>query len=237
MIELFGFSPAYGMPDASPFVVKVAVYLRMIGLEYELRSGDARKAPKRKLPFIDDKGQRIADSSHIVEYLRKTYKDLDAGMSVRDRAIATAYKSMLEEHYYFVILTLRWVDDRGFVVLKPMLIDTVKKAGVPGLLAPALVTVIRKQAQKTAYAQGTSRHSIAEVEQLGMNHIDSLAEWLGDRPYFLGDEPRSLDATVFAFVWATLDSPFENRVKAHMQSKANLVAYRDRMKERYFKNG
>ena len=57
MIRLHQFAPAFGLLNASPFCMKLEMYLRMAGLPYEaVNSGDVMKAPKRKLPYIDDGG-------------------------------------------------------------------------------------------------------------------------------------------------------------------------------------
>jgi len=53
MIKLFQFAPAFGLPNASPFCMKLETYLRMAGLPFELvNSGDVMKAPNHKLPYI-----------------------------------------------------------------------------------------------------------------------------------------------------------------------------------------
>ena len=60
-IKLYCFQPAGGLPDASPFVVKVMTLLKMAGLDYVGdRTGFAR-APKGKQPYIDDDGTIVAD--------------------------------------------------------------------------------------------------------------------------------------------------------------------------------
>ena len=38
MIKLYAAAPAWDVPNASPFVLKVDCYLRMVGLPYELMS-------------------------------------------------------------------------------------------------------------------------------------------------------------------------------------------------------
>ena len=235
-ILLYGFGPTFGMPDASPFVSKVLTYLRMIDVPHQLLPGDARKAPKGKLPYIEDRGQKIPDSSFIVEYLRKNYRDLDAGLTAQERALCTAVQSMLEEHMYFVILCQRWVDDHGWRVVGPGIASVIKKAGVPGLVAPTVSNLVRKQVVKVAMAQGMGRHSMREVEDIGIRLIDSLAELAGDKPYFLGDAPHAIDATVFPFVWTLAETPIEGRLRQHIQSKHPLVAYCQRMKTQYFKD-
>ena len=236
MIKVYGFGESFGLPDPSPFVVKVANYLRMIGVPYEMLAGDARKAPKGKLPYISDGGQVVADSSFIIDYLRKTYKDLDVGMSAHDRAIATSCKSMLEEHLYFVMVTQRWKEDRGYDILKQRFAATMKNAGVPGFLIPTVSGFVRKQVIKAVNAQGMGRHTPEEIEDIAVSLLDALSELLGDHPYFLGDTPRSIDATVFAWLWLIIDAPYEGRVKQHACSKANLVRYNTHMKQTYWKD-
>ena len=69
MITLFGFGPAFGLPDASPFVTKVEILLKMAGLPYRTDATGFSKAPKGKLPYIDDDGARIADSTFIRSHI------------------------------------------------------------------------------------------------------------------------------------------------------------------------
>jgi glutathione S-transferase len=71
MIKLYKFGSIGDVCDASPFCVKVEAYLRLADLPYETLSGAQylRKAPKGKLPFIEDNDNIIADSSFILKYL------------------------------------------------------------------------------------------------------------------------------------------------------------------------
>lgn len=236
MITLHGFSPAYGLPDLSPFVLKAATYFRMAGIPYRSVSGDPRKAPKGKLPFIEDDGQKVADSSFIVDHCRRKHKDLDAGLGAHEKAVGRAVQSMLESDFYFVMVTLRWIDDRGWAVMGPTLQGFMKQGGVPGFLSGVVAGQVRKQVAKAAHAQGTGRHSYAEVEAMGVGHWDSVAELLGDKSYFFGDAPRSIDATIFGFLWPMLDAPFEGPIKEAIKAHKNLVAYRDRMRDAYWKS-
>ena len=56
MITLYTFGPMFGLPDPSPFVTKAEVLLKMAKLAYRTDSGGFAKAPKGKLPYIDDDG-------------------------------------------------------------------------------------------------------------------------------------------------------------------------------------
>lgn len=58
MIKLYQFEPAFGLPNASPFCMKVETYLRMAGLPYEIaRNADIRKRRKGKCPTSKMKGR------------------------------------------------------------------------------------------------------------------------------------------------------------------------------------
>ena len=70
MITMYGHVPAWGIPDISPYVTKIDCYLRMIDLPYELVLGDLGRAPKGKLPYIEDGDKTVSDTSFIVEYLK-----------------------------------------------------------------------------------------------------------------------------------------------------------------------
>jgi hypothetical protein len=54
MITLYTFGPAFGLPDASPFVTKAEVLLKISKLPYRAERGGLRKAPRGKLPYIRD---------------------------------------------------------------------------------------------------------------------------------------------------------------------------------------
>ena len=72
MITLYQFSPVWGLPNTSPFCLKVETYLRMTEVPYEIKFVmDPRKSPKGKLPVIKMNGETIPDSELIIDYLKQ----------------------------------------------------------------------------------------------------------------------------------------------------------------------
>ncbi len=231
MIKLYQFPPAFGLPNMSPFCMKVETYLRMAGLAYECpRGADLTKSPKGKMPYIDDNGTVVADSTFIIDYLKATYGDkLDVKLSARERALSLTIQRTFEESLYWAAVYSRWIEDAGFAI--------VGEAAFARLKFPMrqLVPVIaRRIMRKQLHGQGTGRHSRDEIYAMGSRDISALAELLGEQAHFLGDEPTSIDATGYAFLanllWAPIDSP----LRAHAQKLPNLEAYCQRMKVRYF---
>src|SRR4051812_9973349 len=117
MITLYGFGPYLGMPDASPYVMKGEILLRMAGLAYTkaVATGGPDQSPKGKLPYIDDAGEIVADTSFIRAHIAKKYGfDFDRGLDAVERAEAWAIERMIEDHLYWCCLHMRWGIDENF---------------------------------------------------------------------------------------------------------------------------
>ena len=71
MITLYGSGPNFGLPDASPFVTKAETLLRMSKLPFEKALMSFSKAPKGKIPYIEDDGQLLGNSTLIRWHLRE----------------------------------------------------------------------------------------------------------------------------------------------------------------------
>jgi glutathione S-transferase len=236
MITVYKFGPAFGLPDASPFVMKVETYLRISGQKYETATGDVRKAPRSQLPYVDIDGKIVPDSTAIVDLLEgKRSEKLDAHLTDAQRAVGLAFKSMLEEHLYFGgILVMRWATDDGWSVTGPNLREMLGKFGVPSLMRGIVSNTAHKQVVARGRAQGVGRQPRAEVVGVANKIVDALDTQLGDGPYFFGDKPTTYDATAYAFGAGILCPAFDNEVRKHAATKKNLVAYNDRMKAEYW---
>jgi glutathione S-transferase len=82
MITLRTFGPYFGLPDASPFVIKAMLLLKFAGLEYQEERSIPSNAPKGKLPYVNDEGTILADSTFIRFHIEKKYGfDFDAGLN------------------------------------------------------------------------------------------------------------------------------------------------------------
>jgi glutathione S-transferase len=237
MIKVHKFGPAFGMPDSSPFVVKVETYLRIKGLAYEPIPADVRKAPRKQLPVVDHDGKIIPDSTAIVEHFEaESDTKLDAHLDTKQRATGQAFKSMLEEHLYFCILFMRWATDDGWAVFEPSLREMLGKMGVPGLLRGMVSRQAWKFTVGRAATQGVGRMPRTEVVVAANGVVDAFATQLGERPFFFGDKPTTYDATGYAFAAGVLCPAFDNEVRKHAATKENLVAYEKRIADNYWKS-
>lgn len=231
MITLHQFPPALGLPNASPFCLKLELYLRMAGLAYRNQyTQELHRAPKGKLPWIDDDGVKVADSGLIVDYLKRKFGDpLDGDLDALRCSQALAITRLLEEHLYWAVLHDRWIAPTGWEMTRPAFFGS-----LPWPLRAIVPWVARRGIRAELRGHGMGRHTPQQIHALGSADIDALAALLGDQEYFLGARATSLDAVVAAFLANILMVPLETPIKVAAAGHANLVAYCRRMARQYF---
>ena len=230
MITLYTFGPYFGLPDGSPFVTKAMLLLKFTGLAYREDRGGYRKAPKGKLPFIDDDGVKVADSTLIRRHIETKYRfDFDAGLSAEQKAIAWAEERMCEDHLYWAMLAARWMVDANFARGPAQFF-----AAVPAPLRPLIAALVRRTTGKNLKAHGLGRHAPADRDALAVHDIDALAVLLGTKPFLMGEQPCGADATMYGFVAGLLPTIFETPLRTAAEGHANLLAYCARLTALYF---
>jgi glutathione S-transferase len=230
MITLYAFGPGFGLPDPSPFVTKAEILLKMADVPYRTDMTGFKKAPKGKLPYIDDDGALIADSTFIRMHLARKYSiDFDAGLSPSERGVAWAFEKMCEDHLYWAVVHARFMDDANFNVGPRRFFDA-----VPAPIRPLVVAMVRRQVRRSLWGQGLGRHSADEIALLAVRDLAAMADFLGDKPYLMGGRPCGADAAVFAFVAACFPPRFKTPIRIAAELQPNLVAYRDRMLGQYY---
>ena len=230
MITLYTFGPMFGLPDPSPFVMKAEVLLKMAKLAYRTDTGGFSKAPKGKLPYLDDEGTIVADSTFIRWHLEKKYRaDFDQGLDPTQRATAWAFEKMIEDNLYWVIVRDRWIDDANFGKGPRRFFDR-----VPAPIRPLVVPMIRRKVRAALHGQGIGRHSEEEIQALGTRSIEAIADFLGDKPFFFGATPTGVDAAVFAFVAGALCPVFDSRTRIAAEQRENLRRSVGRMTARFY---
>lgn len=231
MIVLHQFARTWGIPNLSQFCVKVETYLRMAKRPYRIVESFPLKAPRGKLPFIEDQGRKIADSRLIVQYLKATYGDpLDAHLSAEQKGIATSYQRLLEEHLYWVGMMSRWAyTEQNWQVNKQAIFGV-----LPPIARDLAATAYRRRIKGQILGHGLGRLDTEEAFRLGQEDLDALADFLADKPYFMGDRPTSLDASAYGILVNTLGCPIESPLKDHALAKGGLAAYCQRMQAEFF---
>lgn len=233
MITLYTFGPYFGLPDASPFVYKAMALLKMAQIPYTTQivaPKNLSKAPKGKLPYIEDDGEVIADSTLIRWHIEKKYKfDFDKALSPTDRASAWALERMLEDHVYWLAVKMRWADDANFAKGPSHFFD-----GLPAPIRPLVRAIVRKRAIANLHGHGLGRHDMDDLVALATKDFSAISTLLGGKTFLFGDTPCGADATALAFLEGVLCPHFEHPVRDCAALFQNLVSYVSRIKAMYF---
>jgi glutathione S-transferase len=231
MITLIKYAPAFGLADASPFAIKTEVLLKLAAVPYQIEiATNPRRGPKGKLPAVLDDGALIGDSEIIRWHLERKYgADFDKGLSEVERARAHAYARMLEERTYWALIHSRWIEAANWPLTREALF-----AGMPAVVRSFVPTIARRQVRGYLHAHGLGRHSREELYRMGCADVRAVATELGDKPYFLGAEPKAVDATVFGMIASILLPPIPSPLRDEAAQHANLAAYCRRMRGRFY---
>jgi glutathione S-transferase len=229
-IKLFQFPRMFGIPNISPSCCKLETWLRIARVPYEVvDTPDPRKGPKGKLPFIEDAGVRIGDSSLIIDHLVKTRGvDPDTRLDASQRAIALLVQRTLEEHYAFVLAYTHLLRDEGWQHTRA------RFDSVPAIVRPLVIHTVQRQIKKLLWYQGILRHSDKEIIDSGLRDWRALLAVMSDGPFFFGNEPTGVDAIVFGALATSVLTPIKSPIRDFLRSQPACVAYAERMRTRFF---
>jgi len=229
-ITLFCFGPGFGLPELSPFCTKTEIQLKLAELPYRKEKATPDKSPKGQLPYIDDQGTRIADSHFIRAHLERKYGvDLDDGLTASERAQAWAIERMLENHFLYALAYERWLIPVNFERGPAHFFDD-----APEATRDQLREDVKGRVTRRLFEVEMTRHSEAEIIELGERSLLALSALLGDRPYLMGERPTGIDAAAFGMLAAVLTPFFESPLRRKAETFPNLAAYTSRLMHQFF---
>ena len=214
--------------NVSPFGLKLEAWLRLADIPYTVEpSTSLAKAPKGKLPYIRDEGRLIGDTTLIIEYLKQSRGiDPDAGLDPRERAEALMIQRLFEDHFYYVMAYSRWIDEAGWSTLQPAFFGR-----LPFPVGRVAAGHFRRRVKRMLHLQGMGRHRPEEIYAMGRQDLEAVADYLGDRPFLMGDQLTTVDAVAYAFLANVLYLPFETELKRIVLEFPTLVTYCDAMEQ------
>ncbi len=109
---------------------------------------------------------------------------------------------------------------------------------VPLPIAKMLFPLIRRRMRGQVVGQGIGRHSREEVLRVAIDDLRAVSVFLGDKPFLMGDQPSTVDCTIFGFlVGIIFNSGPSNAIAAAVREDfPNLRQYTLRIKEKYWQD-
>jgi glutathione S-transferase len=139
---------------------------------------------------------------------------------------------MMNESFYWYLIQTRYRRDEDFELYDPFWSIFLSFVSPEERAAP--VRAFRENILNEFFYAGRGRHPAKDVEHMAFKEHDAVAAQLGDKPYMMGDQPTSVDASIYSFLLHAMRVPFESAIKDYGNSTPTLVAYLDRMFNRYY---
>lgn len=232
----------------SPYSTKLLTYLRLAHIPHRVQYAEYDKAPKNKVPYVLHNGNLVGDTQLIIRYLENTLdvaKIADkgasgkrtlvpfAGLTSEQQALSDVVRLTCEGELYWALVSMRWYGAAGLARDEGLWQTTSAMffAGIPSLLRPLIVKIIRATSFRDAWGHGFARHSPGDQWYLASRAVRALSALLGDKDYFLGDIICEGDCAVFGLLQCLLeDTTWPNEFTAFIRKECpNLVRFVERI--------
>jgi glutathione S-transferase len=132
---------------------------------------------------------------------------------------------MIEEHIWWIMARERWWAPENPYWDTPGMLKELDQASYEAA---------RDDSRRKCIEHGVGAFTEDELDKRGREDLDALSTLLGEHPYILGDQPTSVDATTYAFLWQIMNGPYTSQLKDAAQEHDNLSAYIQRMSKEWF---
>lgn len=228
MIKLYTLPAAFGLRNPSPFCLKVEMALAHLDVPFEYATTlELNKAPKGKVPWIDDDGI-IADSELILAHLdKKTDGGLFDQLTAEEVAVGTAFSRLADDHFYWMIVASRWLDDGWFNNVKRAFFDP-----LPWPISKIIPIVARRSVRKTYDLHGLGRHTMEEQQSFLKRDIAAIEAWLSEHQFIASNRITVYDFTVASMLAGAMDNQPATWLSKITNESQPLRDYVERVQEK-----
>jgi len=216
----------------SPFALKVETWLRLANIKYENIFTMKFHPKTHQIPYIELNGESLGDSNLIISKLTEQFGvSLEDDLTGEQLAMSHAATSMVENYTAQTGFHYRY----GFNM--PRFVEFLK-LGEYFNSQRAVRFWTRFQPFSTRlrnHLSGLSRVENPTVWSLASKDLAALSAWLGDKQFFHGSSPSSVDCMMFGqlaqFLYIDIGFPQTTFIQSECR---NLVDFVARMKEKYW---
>jgi metaxin len=187
------------------------------------------------LPVLKHDKLMICGVTKIIDYLKLNSTDIDQGLPDKSQGLMGAYISMVEEklvpalNYYF------WIDARNYS-------DSTRPKYAKAMMFPFFFFLpFRIHNQLLSDITSSFNHNlpIEDIEcklyKDAKECLNLLSKLLGEKEFFFGTRPTTLDAVVYGYIAVLLKSTLPNEIlQQHLKNCNNLVSFCERISNKYF---
>ncbi|GLC44359.1 hypothetical protein PLESTB_000477700 [Pleodorina starrii] len=228
---LYKWPECWGLPSLSPACIQAEAYLRLSGVQFAVEvCSTSSSSPTGQLPALErdayispGASDEFSSAAAVVAYAKKHIKDLDAHLSLGQRADQLAFTTLIESRLNVATNMTMWCESRGF--------NELKKAAY-GAKLPFPLNQLVPWSRQREVRRRLAHTDMDQVYPAALEVLDAVSDRLrsGGGPYFFGPQPTSVDALLLGHLLFYRTSPAVAPVlQEKVQSQRVLCEYIERL--------
>lgn len=239
-MEIKAWGPENTLPSVDCCCLQAMSYSRMCGAPVKfIQCNNPWASPSGSFPVFNH-GPKVSLTKFedIKNHLSRQNFDTDVELTVNEKADIIAYKALLKDKLAPALLYVLWWEERNYTgFTRPWFAKRLPfplNYYIPGKMQRAAVEEIKSVYE---YEDATDEQRETLVYKGAQECIVLLSQRLGNRDFFFGKSPCSIDAIVFGYLAPLLKIGLPNaQLSNHLKACENLVQFVARILQRYFPN-
>ncbi|XP_072760799.1 metaxin-1 isoform X1 [Anoplolepis gracilipes] len=226
----------WGLPSVDVECLQVLAYAKFSGVPLKINlANNPFKTPNGRLPLLRAGLNTLDTVKDILPFFRAEHYNSDYILTEKQCADVMAYDALLKEKLYPALQFIWWIDKKNLdELIRPWYCKALPfpfKFYYPGKFERQAHTLMQ-----SLYSMEDNIDVIEnEVYSEAQKCLTLLSMRLGDREFFFGQQPCTIDAIVYSYLAPLLKAPLPNPIlQNHLKNCTNLVKYVSRISQRYF---
>jgi len=197
MFELYSWGSAYDLLSFDPFCLSAEAYLLFSNTEWELHESQSTKSTE--LPILKDGMTEVSDIFKIINYLKKKGYNIDetAGLSKSEMAESLAYTALIENNLYDALLYILWLENENNAKKTQQQTYVKSLSFIDRYFMQGRIQESARDRLKDMELIKINDELVPEVYLNAHDAYAALSTKLGNKSYFFGNKPSSLDAIAY----------------------------------------
>lgn len=226
----------YGLPSMDLKSLQMLAYIKFSGAPVNIvKSSNPFKSPTGQLPVFKCSEGTFSEFSQVTTFLRKQNFSCDYELSPKQCSEVVAYEHLLLEKLYPALVYLWWVEPKSYY-------DVIHKWYFGSIPFPYKLWYPRRYHKgycdliSSLFDDPDDSQLIeTELHKHAQECLTMLSNRLGDREYFFGRSPSTIDALIFSYLALLLKVDLKVPVlQNHIKACPNLSRYVSKAIQRFF---
>jgi hypothetical protein len=129
--------------------------------------------------------------------------------------------------YYIYKIEANWLSYRK--ILEELILKE-----FPESIQNQILEELYDQMLKQLWGHGIGRHSEPEIHEIGRRDLSALSDFLGDKPFFMGEKATTLDAAAYGFLSRLMYDSLQSPLKEQALNLDNLQLFCQRVRAEFY---